>query len=98
MPWKLQKITASPREGKKLRAVFIDESTGKTKHTDFGASGMDDYIHTHDTEARDRYRFRHKKDLLTKDPTRAGYLSWYILWNKETILASIKDYRTRFNM
>ena len=98
MPWKLVRIVPSPREEKKLRAMFTESETGKTKHTDFGASGMLDYTQTRDKDARDRYRTRHKKDLLTQDPTRAGYLAWYILWNKETISASENDYRKRFNM
>jgi hypothetical protein len=59
---------------------------------------MDDYTLTGDKEARERYQQRHKKDLLTNDPTRAGYLAYYILWNKETVTASVRDYRKRFNM
>jgi hypothetical protein len=49
-------------------------------------------------EQRDRYRTRHKKDLDTKDPTRAGYLAYYLLWNKETLTESIKDYKKKFNL
>jgi len=98
MAWKLEKIIQSPKPEKKLRAIFRDSESGKTKHTDFGATGMDDYIHTGDKDARARYRIRHFKDLLTEDPTRAGYLSYFILWNKETMSASVRDYRTRFNM
>ena len=64
----------------------------------FGSAGMDDYTITKDKEQRDRYRTRHKKDLETKDPTRAGYLSYYLLWNKETLTESIKDYKKRFNL
>ena len=89
---------ASPKPEKKFRATFVDNETGKTKHTDFGAFGMDDYAHTGDTVARLRYQNRHKKDLLTNDPTRAGYLSWYILWNKSSISESVKDYKHKFNM
>ena len=98
MPWKLKHIEASPRAGKKFRALFFDPDTGKTKHTDFGASGYDDYTRTGDKEAREKYRTRHLKDLGTQDPTRAGYLSWYILWNKATLSASVRDYRSRFDM
>jgi hypothetical protein len=98
MPWKLERIEPSPREEKKLRALFKDSETGKMKHTDFGATGMHDYTQTHDKDARERYRTRHKKDLLTNDPTRAGYLAWFLLWNKESLSASEKDYRKRFNM
>ena len=98
MAWKLKHIEQSPKKEKKLRAVFVDSDTGKTKNRDFGAAGMDDYTLTHDKEARARYRTRHAKDLLTQDATRAGYLSYYILWNKETVAASVRDYRARFNM
>lgn len=85
-------IIASPNPDKKWRAYFKDGS-----HTDFGAKGMDDYTITHDKEQRDRYRQRHKKDLETKDPTRAGFLSYYILWGDSTSREeNIKKYKMRF--
>jgi hypothetical protein len=59
---------------------------------------MDDYTLTRDTEQRARYRSRHKKDLDSGDPTKAGYLAWYILWNKPTIKESIADYKRQFNL
>ena len=93
---KLLKIGKSDKPDKKLMAVF--ETDGRTKTTHFGSKGMDDYTLTKDKEQRERYRQRHKKDLDTKDPTRAGYLSWFILWNKPTIKESIKDYKKRFNL
>ena len=80
----------------KYKAIF--DNDGRQKTTKFGASGMDDYTITHDKEQRDRYRRRHAKDLKTGDPTRAGFLAWYILWNKPTIEASIADYRRKFNL
>ena len=82
----------------KHKYIAIFDNNGKTKTTKFGASGMDDYTITKDKEQRDRYRTRHAKDLKTQDPTRAGYLSWFILWNKPTLTASIADYRRRFNL
>ena len=41
---------------------------------------------------------RHKKDLDTGDPTRAGYLSYYILWNKKTLAGSIKHFKNKFKL
>jgi hypothetical protein len=68
-------------------------------HTRFGAVGMDDYTIKHDAEQRDRYRTRHKKDLATQDPHRAGFLSYYILWGDSTsILANQRAYERRFNV
>ena len=77
---------------KKWRAIFSDGT-----HTDFGSAGMDDYTLTRDKEQRDRYRTRHAKDLDTKDPRRAGFLSYYLLWGSSTSLAvNLADYKKRF--
>jgi len=89
------RIIKSSKPDKKYMAMFnID---GKKKTTHFGQAGADDYTITRDEEQKKRYRTRHKKDLDTGDPTRAGYLSYYILWNKPTITESIADYKKRFN-
>jgi len=98
MAWKLKRISKSPMEGKKLRATFEDAEKGREKHTDFGATGYDDFTKTKNLTQRNAYRIRHSNDLNTGDPTRAGFLSYYILWNKPTISASVADYRHRFNM
>ena len=67
--------------------------------TRFGAHGMDDYTITHDKEQRERYRKRHAKDLKTKDPHRAGYLSYYLLWGESTSLSTnLATYNSRFNL
>ena len=86
MSWKLRRIEASPRTGKKWRAIFYDPETQKEKHTDFGATGYDDF-----TTAG-------AKDLKSGDPTKAGFLSYYILWNKPTLTGGVRDYKSRFNM
>lgn len=94
---KLLEIKESTKAGKKMMAVF-ETDAGRKKTTYFGAAGMDDYTLTKDKMQRERYRTRHKKDLETGDPTKAGFLSWYILWNKPTIKASIADYKKQFNL
>jgi hypothetical protein len=67
--------------------------------TRFGAAGMDDYTLTGDKDARLRFRIRHKKDLRTRDPKRAGYLSYYLLWGDSTSLAeNLAAYKRRFNL
>ena len=78
-------------------AVF--DNNGRKKTTHFGAKGMDDYTITHDANQRDRYRARHAKDLTTNDPTKAGYLSYYILWGNSTSRTqNINEYKKRFNL
>jgi len=94
---KLLSITKSSKPEKKLDATF--ENNNRTKTTSFGAAGMDDYTKTHDTEQRERYRTRHAKDLSTNDPTRAGLLSWHILWGPSTSLkTNIASYKRKFNL
>jgi len=92
---KLLRIVRSTNPEKKYDAIFEDDN-GRQKTTSFGFRGMDDYTLTGDVEARERYRSRHRKDLETNDPTRAGYLSMFILWNLPTIEASVKDFNKRF--
>tara|TARA_R110000868_G_C10663360_1_gene745996 strand:+ start:515 stop:802 length:288 start_codon:yes stop_codon:yes gene_type:complete len=94
---KLISIGPSTKPEKKLMAIF-ETDTGRKRTTHFGAAHMDDYTLTHDKAQRERYRTRHQKDLNTGDATKAGYLSWYILWNKPTIAASIRDYKKKFNL
>jgi hypothetical protein len=109
---KLIRIYESPNLLKKLRAEFrtddtpavagsgsASQSNGRTKHTDFGAKGMSDYTIHKDTERRERYRTRHNKDLKTQDPTRPGFLSYYLLWGDSTNLATnIRRYKQLFNL
>ena len=90
-------VKKSDKSGKKYMAVFTDISSGRTKRTYFGASGMTDYLISKDKDRRARYRSRHKKDLQTRDPTRAGYLSWFLLWGDSTSLrTNVSAYKKRF--
>lgn len=94
---KLLKVVKSDRPGKKWKAVF--DVDGRSKTTHFGASGMQDYTQHHDKERRERYRSRHKKDLDTKDPTRAGYLAYEILWGPSTSMEeNIKYYKSKYGL
>lgn len=95
---KLIKVVKSSDPKKKYEAHF-ELDNGRKKITKFGSSGMDDFTLTGDKSQRDRYRTRHKKDLKTDDPTRAGYLSYYILWGDSTsVRKNIADYKKRFNL
>jgi hypothetical protein len=94
---KLLRVVKSPRAGKKLRAVF--DIDGRKKNVDFGAAGMTDYLLSGDEKKRDLYRERRKKDLETKDPSKAGFLSYYILWGPHTTLQqNIDAYISRFSL
>lgn len=98
MAVELLKLENSPNPEKKLRATFKTDS-GREKHTDFGSRGMDDYTLTKNKEQRERYRARHKKDLQTGDPTRAGHLAYFILWGNSTSREeNLRNYKKRFNL
>ena len=91
----LVEIKPSTVDGKKYTAIF--SSPKKTVH--FGQKDADDYTIKHDKEQRERYRTRHKKDLETNDPRRAGFLSYYILWGDSTSLqTNIREYKKKFNL
>lgn len=94
---KLVSILKSPTAGKKWRATFRSLG-GREKHTDFGATGYVDYTTGASLEQRNRYRARHGKDLDTDDPTRAGFLSYYLLWASPNFHANLRAYKTRFNL
>lgn len=88
------KLERSPIAKKKWRAIFDDGT-----HTDFGDATMQDYTQHHNKTRRTLYRKRHAKDLATGDPTRAGFLSYYILWGDSTSLAAnLRAYKNRFSL
>ena len=91
-------IKASTKPGKKMMAVFTKDD-GRKKTTHFGQATAPDYTKTKDKQQRARYRSRHKKDLNTGDYTRAGYLSWYVLWGNSTSRReNIAAYKRRFKL
>jgi len=87
------RIVKSPLSNKKYRAIFDNG-----KHTDFGASGYDDFTISHNEVKKKAYIARHKVNENWKDPYSSGCLSRYILWNKKSLSESIADYKKRFNM
>lgn len=93
MKLELIAITKSPKNGKKLRAIFSDG-----KRVDFGASGYSDYTIHKDDDRKERYINRHRSRENWNDPQTPGALSRYILWNKKTLRSSILDYKKKFGV
>lgn len=88
---------APPSSAHKFIATFTSGET--TRSTPFGARGYEDYTIHKDKQRRERYRTRHQCDLRTNDPTRAGYLSYYLLWGDSTSLATnIRTYKRMFHL
>jgi hypothetical protein len=70
------------------------------KRIHFGAIGYEDFTTHKDEERKNRYLSRHEKkeNWLIDGIMTAGWWSRWILWNKHTVAASIKDAQTRFNI
>ena len=96
---KLLKIVKATDGVHKYVATF--EVNGRERHTPFGAAKnakgepYTDFTIHKDYDHRDLYIQRHKKDLNTRDFTRAGSLSMYVLWNYPSFSASVKDFKRR---
>ena len=76
-------------------AIFYkDGRPYKTTH--FGAAGYSDFTIQKDPARKKLYIARHEVNEDWTDPTAAGTLARYILWNKETIFDSFQDYKRRF--
>jgi hypothetical protein len=100
---KLISITKSPLAKKKWRATFEHNGhgtgLGKTRfHTDFGAEGYKDFTQGASPERATLYRLRHEKDLETDNPTRAGFLSYYVLWSSPDFNANVRKYKNKFHL
>ena len=97
-------ISRSSNSQKKLMAVFEDSEGKKIKTTHFGQRGASDYTKHGDKERMQRYLERHGGGTTTstkedwKDPTTAGALSRWTLWNKPSLKASFDDYKSRFGL
>jgi hypothetical protein len=95
---KLLEIVQSPDPKKRYMAVF-EKDDGSIKKVKFGDPTMESYIIHHDKDRRANYRSRHAKDLRTNDPTRAGFLSYFILWGKhKDINKNISSYVKKFGL
>ena len=82
---------------KRYKEIFYTDEGKKIKTTQFGDKRYDNFTIHKDKKRKDLYRKRHHKDKID-DPMTAGSLSWYLLWNKTTLEASIKEYERRFGI
>jgi hypothetical protein len=91
-------IKPSTSQGKKMMAIFYDEAKKKIKTTHFGQETASDYTLHNDLSRKMNYISRHKEREDWEDYMTAGALSRWILWNKPTLSASIKDYMNKFRL
>ena len=95
---RLIKIVKSERPEKKFDAYF-EMDNGRVKRTSFGAAGMSNYTRHKNSARKQRYLTRHTgKGEDWTDPTTAGALSRWVLWNKPGFRESIADFKRRFGI
>ena len=92
----LKAIRKSHVAEKKYDAVFV-KPDGREIVQPFGQKGYSDFTKHKDVTRRTRYLKRHRgMGENWNDPTSAGALSRWILWNKPSFKASLADYKRRF--
>jgi hypothetical protein len=98
--WKLKDIEPSEKKSKKWKAIFIDDKTGNTKVTHFGAKAYLDYtLDPTNKDRAERYRKRHAIDLeLDDNPTRPGPLAYWVLWSSPSMKEGIRNYKKIYNL
>ena len=106
---KLIRIVKSSNSAKKWTAIFMVDD--KEKKVDFGQNNYRDFVLINDKDSKfylpklvDRnvvkasYIRRHEKNENWNNPLTAGALSRFILWNKKSLNASIRDFKRRFKV
>lgn len=79
----------------KYTMIFYDHFRKKIKTINFGAKGYEDFTTHGDIQRKMSYISRHSNEDWT-EPMKAGTLSKYLLWNKTSLSASYKDFRSKF--
>lgn len=95
MTSKVYELRPSTRSEKKW---MIITPQGKTIH--FGAKGYEDYTMHRDAERMKRYTTRHRsrENWNKSGINTAGFWSKWLLWNKPSLGASLRDIEQRFNI
>ena len=82
---------------KKFKAVFFDAMRKKIKSVSFGDANYQSYPDHQDLQRKQNYLSRHSNENWNDFMTPASCSRW-ILWNKTSLTASYKDYRSKFNL
>ena len=89
-------IKKSSNPTKKYSAYIYDQSGNLIKRVRFGAKGYSDFTIHKDVNRKNRYIRRHSKRENWNDFLTPGFYARWILWNKPSLDASIKDLNNRY--
>jgi hypothetical protein len=99
MPAKFSQILKATNGKNKYTMILYDVARKKISTTHFGAVGYEDFISSGgDIQRKMSYLARHKNNENWDNPATSGACARWILWNKTTLSASYKDYRSRFGL
>jgi hypothetical protein len=83
-------LSQSGRKNKRLKVVVRDYIRKKTIH--FGAKDGQTYIDHKNDEKRDNWIARHSEiNTDWEDPFTAGFWSRWVLWEKKSLSAALKN-------
>jgi hypothetical protein len=100
----LLKVKKSHNTEKKYDAIFLKND--RQKRVSFGQKGYNDFI-KYTKKFGAKTAKKHRKSYLTRHsgmgehwnkPDTPGALARWILWNKPTFKASVRDYKKRFHL
>lgn len=93
-------LERSSSSAKKFKVTITDNQKQTKRTVQFGAKGYSDYTIHKDYERMQRYNIRHQKreDWTKRGLYTAGFWSKWILWNKPSLNASIRDTENKFNI
>ena len=96
--YKFIKLEEADDKKHKYIVTLKNQKTDRLNNIKFGAYGMDDFTITKNEEQKMRYIERHRKRENWNDPSTAGFWSYWILWNKPTLQASLKETLKKYNL
>lgn len=89
----LSKLRAAPKKWRPCFLMMTETISGKHNLAPLATKTLQ-FTETKTEKAR--YLNRHKNNENWKNPFSAGALSRWILWNKKSLAANIRDYKERF--
>ena len=85
-------------DGEHKYTATFEMDTGRTKTVHFGAKGYMDFTAHRDRRRRQLYLARHRYREDWNDPTTAGALSRWLLWERPSFREALQAFRQRFRI
>ena len=92
------KFSATEVQNKRMKAIFYNEDGKKKKTVSFGYKGGSTFIEHRSQDKKNAWIARHSVRGSFDIYDTPSALARWILWNHETLSASIASYKKRFNL